>query len=64
MQARQLPKTLTTDPALMHRKNRYRTLAVSVQVTRASRFEVNKKDGTDIYLPLTLSLYFQQPADR
>ena len=43
-------------------KNRYRTLAVSVQVTRASRFEVNKKDGTrDIYLPLTLSLYFSNP---
>ncbi|MGO4308007.1 hypothetical protein [Cupriavidus sp. RAF12] len=43
-------------------KNRLRTLALSVQVTRASRYQIEKSDGTtDIYLPLTLSLYFSNP---
>lgn len=43
-------------------KNRLRTLALSVQVTRASRYQIDKSDGTtDIYLPITLSLYFSNP---
>lgn len=43
-------------------KNRLRTLALSVQVTRASRYQIDKSDGTtDIYLPVTLSLYFSNP---
>lgn len=43
-------------------KNRLRTLALSVQVTRVSRYQIDKSDGTvDIYLPITLSLYFSNP---
>lgn len=43
-------------------KNRLRTLAMSVQVTRVSRYQIEKSDGTtDIYLPITLSLYFSNP---
>lgn len=43
-------------------KNRLRTLALSVQVTRATRYQINKPDGTsDIYLPITLSIYFSNP---
>lgn len=43
-------------------KNRLRTLALSVQVTRASRYQIDKSDGTtDIYLPVTLSLYLSNP---
>lgn len=43
-------------------ENRRRTLALSVQVTRASRYEIAKSDGTtDIYLPITLSLYISNP---
>ena len=42
--------------------NRGRTLALSVQVTRASRYEISKTDGTtDIYLPITLSVYINNP---
>lgn len=43
-------------------KNRLRTLALSAQVTRVSRYLIDKSDGTtDIYLPITLSLYFTNP---
>ncbi|KJK20741.1 hypothetical protein UB46_30985 [Burkholderiaceae bacterium 16] len=43
-------------------KNRLRTLALSVQVTRVSRYRIDKSDGTaDIYLPITLSVYFSNP---
>lgn len=43
-------------------KNRLRTLALSVQVARATRYQINKPDATsDIYLPITLSLYFSNP---
>jgi len=43
-------------------RNRLRTLALSVQVTRVSRYQIDKSDGTtDIYLPITLSLYFSNP---
>jgi len=43
-------------------KNRLRTLALSVQVTRVSRYQIYKTDGTtDIYLPITLSVYFSNP---
>lgn len=42
--------------------NRRRTLALSAQVTRASRYEIPKTDGTtDIYLPVTLSVYISNP---
>jgi hypothetical protein len=42
--------------------NRRRTLALSVQVTRASRYVIPKTDGTtDIYLPVTLSAYISNP---
>jgi hypothetical protein len=42
--------------------NRRRTLALSVQVTRASRYEIPKADSTtDIYLPVTLSAYVSNP---
>ncbi|CAG9180109.1 hypothetical protein [Cupriavidus pampae] len=52
-------KTLTPT---IDSKNRLRTLALSMQVTRASRYQIDKSDGTtDIYLPLTLSLYFSNP---
>jgi hypothetical protein len=44
-------------------KNRLRTLALSVQVTRVSRYQIDKTDGTtDIYLPITLSVYFSNPV--
>lgn len=43
-------------------KNRLRSLALSVQVTRVSRYQIDKSDGTsDIYLPITLSVYFSNP---
>ncbi len=43
-------------------KDKYKTLIASVQVLRASRYEVSKgEDQVDIYLPLTLSLYFINP---
>lgn len=43
-------------------RNRLRTLALSAQVTRVSRYRIDKADGTtDIYLPITLSLYFTNP---
>jgi hypothetical protein len=42
--------------------NRRRTLALSVQVARASHYEIPKTDGTtDIYLPITLSVYISNP---
>lgn len=42
--------------------NRRRTLALSAQVTRVSRYEIAKSDGTtDIYLPMTLSVYISNP---
>ncbi len=44
-------------------KNRLRTLALSVQVTRVSRYQIDKSDGTtDVYLPITLSVYFSNPV--
>jgi hypothetical protein len=43
-------------------KNRLRALALSVQVTRASQYQIKKPDGTsDVYLPMTLSLNFSNP---
>ena len=43
-------------------KNRLRALALSVQITRVSRYQIDKSDGTaDIYLPITLSVYFSNP---
>ncbi len=40
-------------------RNQRRTFAVSMQVARASRYTVAKLDGTtDLYLPVTASLYF------
>lgn len=48
--------------ATIDSKNRLRTLALSVQVTRVSRYQIDKTDGTtDIYLPITLSLYLSNP---
>ncbi|CAN0623629.1 conserved exported protein of unknown function [Burkholderia multivorans] len=48
--------------ATIDSKNRLRTLALSVQVTRVSRYQIDKTDGTtDIYLPITLSAYFSNP---
>jgi hypothetical protein len=48
--------------ATIDSKNRLRTLALSVQVTRVSRYQIDKTDGTtDIYLPITLSVYFSNP---
>jgi hypothetical protein len=48
--------------ATIDSKNRLRTLALSVQVTRVSRYQIDKSDGTtDIYLPITLSVYFSNP---
>lgn len=39
--------------------NKYRTFVVSAQVPRASRYDINKPDGTvDIYLPITMSIFF------
>lgn len=39
--------------------NKYRTFVVSVQIPRASKYEIKKPDGTlDIYLPVTMSIYF------
>ena len=49
--------------ATIDSKNRLRTLALSVQVTRVSRYQIDKTDGTtDIYLPITLSVYFSNPV--
>lgn len=43
-------------------KNKLRTLVLSAQITRATRFQIAKPDGTtDVYLPITLSLYFSNP---
>ena len=40
-------------------QNKYRTFAASLQVVRADQYAVNRPDGNvDIYLPLTLNLYF------
>lgn len=40
-------------------QNKYRTYAASLQVVRADQYAVNRPDGNvDIYLPLTLNLYF------
>lgn len=40
-------------------KNQYQTFAVSVQIVRASQYLVPKGNGTvDVFLPLTLSVYF------
>jgi hypothetical protein len=48
--------------ATIDSKNRLRTLALSVQVTRVSKYQIDKTDGTtDIYLPITLSVYFSNP---
>lgn len=45
--------------ATMDNSNKYRTFVVSAQIPRASRYDVNKPDGTvDIYLPITMSIYF------
>jgi hypothetical protein len=42
--------------------NRQRTLALSVQVSRASLYEITKSDGTtDLYQPITLSAYISNP---
>jgi hypothetical protein len=42
--------------------NRQRTLALSVQVSRASLYEITKSDGTtDLYQPITLSTYISNP---
>lgn len=49
------PQAATT----ISEKTQRRTFAVSLQVARASRYTVNKIDGTtDVYLPVTASLYF------
>lgn len=48
--------------ATIDSSNRQRTLALSVQVTRASRYDIAKTDGTtDIYQPITLSAYLSNP---
>lgn len=40
-------------------QNKYRTYAASLQVVRADQYTVKRPDGNvDIYLPLTLNLYF------
>lgn len=42
--------------------NRQHTLALSVQVSRASLYEIAKSDGTtDLYQPITLSAYISNP---
>ena len=42
--------------------NRQHTLALSVQVSRASLYEITKSDGTtDLYQPITLSAYISNP---
>lgn len=39
--------------------NKYKTFIVSAYISRASRYDINKPDGTiDIYLPITLSINF------
>jgi hypothetical protein len=40
-------------------QNKYRTYVVSMQITRADQYSVNKPDGNvDIYLPLAVNVYF------
>ncbi len=40
-------------------ENKRRTFTVSLQVARASKYLIDKKDGTlDVYLPITASIYF------
>lgn len=40
-------------------QNKYRTYAVSLQITRADEYSVNKPDGNvDIYLPVAVNVYF------
>ncbi len=40
-------------------KNKFRTYAVSLQVTRADQYSVDKEDGnTDVYLPLGINIFF------
>lgn len=40
-------------------KNKRRTFAVSLQIARASHYEIIKPNGTvDVYLPISASLYF------
>ncbi len=41
------------------KNNKFRTYAVSLQVTRADQYSVDKEDGTtDIYLPLGINIFF------
>jgi len=52
-------KVFTNATSAIDDKNKRRTYIVSLQVIRASRYEVPKPDGTvDEYIPVTGSLYF------